>query len=96
MNRFGKITKKKFGKQTGRVIPVALANIIVFLVVGIWHGAAWKYLMYGFYNGALIALANLLAPVNRRAFEVFHIDDKSRAWHVFRILRTFLLVNISW
>ena len=52
--------------------------------------------MYGFYNGALIALANLLAPVNRRAFEVFHIDDKSRAWHLVRILRTFLLVNISW
>jgi len=96
MNRFGKYTKKIFGKQTGRVIPVALANIIVFLVVGIWHGAAWKYLMYGFYNGALIALANLLAPVNRRAFEVFHIDDKSRAWHLVRILRTFLLVNISW
>ena len=25
-----------------------------------------------------------------------HIDDKSTGWHIFQIIRTFLLVNISW
>jgi len=96
MNRYGKHTKKLFGKKTGRVIPVALANIIVFLVVGVWHGAAWKYIVYGLYNGVLIAAANLLAPVNKKLFKVFHINENSGGWHVWRIIRTFLLVNFSW
>jgi len=96
MGRFGKWTRKKFGKRTGRVLPIAFANIVVFLVVGIWHGSGWKYIVYGLYNGILIALANLLEPLWESMFHVTHINPKSRAMHLWRILRTFVLVNISW
>ena len=96
MGKFGKWSKKAFGKKTGRVVPICVANIIVFLVVGIWHGAAWKYIAYGLYNGPIIAISSLLAPLYRKGFEKFHINPKSGAWHVVQILRTFLLVNISW
>ena len=92
----GKWSKKAFGKKTGRVVPICVANIIVFLVVGIWHGAAWKYIAYGLYNGLIIAVSSLLAPLYQKGFEKFHINPKSGAWHVVQILRTFLLVNISW
>ena len=96
MGKFGKWSKKAFGKKTGRVVPICVANIIVFLVVGIWHGAAWKYIAYGLCNGLIIAISSLLAPLYRKGFEKFHINPKSGAWHVVQILRTFLLVNISW
>lgn len=96
MGKFGKWSQKAFGKKTGRVVPICVANIIVFLVVGIWHGAAWKYIAYGLYNGLIIAISSLLAPLYRKGFEKFHINPKSGAWHVVQILRTFLLVNISW
>lgn len=96
MGKFGKWSKKAFGKKTGRVVPICVANIIVFLVVGIWHGAAWKYIAYGLYNGLIIAVSSLLAPLYQKGFEKFHINPKSGAWHVVQILRTFLLVNISW
>ena len=96
MGKFGKWTKKVFGKKTGRVLPICVANIIVFLVVGIWHGAAWKYIAYGFYNGLIIAISSLLAPIYKKGLAFFHIDPKANGWHVIQILRTFLLVNISW
>ncbi|MEG2145760.1 MAG: MBOAT family O-acyltransferase, partial [Lachnospiraceae bacterium] len=96
MNRFGKKTKKIFGKKTGRVIPVALANVVVFLIVGVWHGAAWKYIAYGLYNGLIIAISNLIAPLYKKGFAISHINEKSRIWKLFQILRTFILVNISW
>lgn len=96
MGRFGKWAKKVFGKKTGRLLPVCAANIVVFLVVGIWHGAAWKFIVYGLYNGSIIALSSLLAPAFKKAFEITHINSKSRGWHLFQIIRTFLLVNISW
>lgn len=96
MGKFSKWSKKAFGKKTGRVVPICVANIIVFLVVGVWHGAAWKYIAYGLYNGLIIAISSLLAPLYRKGFKKFHINPKSGAWHVVQILRTFLLVNISW
>ena len=96
MGRFGKWTKKVFGKKTGRILPICAANIIVFLVVGIWHGAAWKYIVYGLYNGMIIAMSSLLAPVYKIGFEKLHMNPKSKGWHVIRIVRTFILVNISW
>lgn len=38
-----------------------MANIVVFLVVGIWHGAAWKFIVYGLYNGIIIGFSGLMA-----------------------------------
>ncbi len=96
MGRFGKWCKKYFGKKTGRVLPICAANIVVFLIVGVWHGAAWKYIVYGLYNGLLIALASLCAPLFQKGFAITHIDPKSFGWKIVRIIRTFFLVNISW
>jgi len=47
--------------MTGRTLPICLANLIVFFVVGVWHGAAWKYIVYGMYNGIIIAFSGLMA-----------------------------------
>ncbi|MEG1292334.1 MAG: MBOAT family O-acyltransferase, partial [Lachnospiraceae bacterium] len=96
MNRFGKFAKKICGKQIGRTLPICLANIIVFLVVGIWHGAAWKYIIYGLYNGGIIAFSGLMAPAYKKWKTALHINDKSVGFHLFQIIRTFILVNISW
>ena len=96
MKSFSKFAKKTFGKQTGRTLPICLANLIVFLVVGIWHGAAWKFIIYGLYNGLIIAFSGLMAPSYRKWKTVLHISDDSPGFHLFQILRTFLLVNISW
>ena len=96
MGKFRKWCRKHLPKQTARAIPVAVANILVFLVVGIWHGAAWKYIVYGLYNGLIIGMSELLAVHYKNAKTKLHINDKSRGWRVFMVLRTFLLVNISW
>ena len=61
MSKFGKKCKKVFGKKIGRAIPIGVANLIVFFLVGIWHGAAWKYIVYGMYNGVIIAFSGIMA-----------------------------------
>ncbi|MBS6196422.1 MAG: MBOAT family protein [Clostridiales bacterium] len=96
MNRFGKFAKKKFGRSTGRTLPICLANLIVFFVVGVWHGAAWKFIVYGLYNGGIIAFSGLMAANYRKWKKACRIREDSAGWQVFQILRTFLLVNISW
>lgn len=96
MSQFGKTAKKIFGKTTGRALPICLANMIVFFVVGVWHGAAWKFIVYGLYNGGIIAFSGLMAPHYRTWKKKLGIVDKSSGWQLFQIVRTFILVNISW
>lgn len=96
MNRFGKYCKKHFSKHISRVLPVCIANLLVFFLVGVWHGPAWKFIVYGLYNGIIIAASNLFSPFYEKLARIFHIRQQSRAWAVVQILRTFLLVNISW
>ena len=96
MSKFGKFAKKAFGKTYGRALPICVANIVVFLVVGIWHGAAWKFIVYGLYNGIIIGFSGLMAKNYRDWKKKLKINDKSNGWHIFQIVRTFILVNISW
>lgn len=96
MKHFSKFAKKTFGKKAGRTLPICLANLIVFFVVGVWHGAAWKFIVYGLYNGLIIAFSGLMAPVYRDWKKALHISDGNRAFHLFQMVRTFVLVNISW
>ena len=95
MNRFGKWCKKTFGNNIGKLFPVSLANLLVFFIVGIWHGAAWKYIMYGMYNGVIIAASGMLAPVYAKIHTKLHINPKSWWYQGFCIIRTFILVNIG-
>ncbi len=96
MKSFSKFAKKSFGKQIGRTLPICVANLIVFLVVGVWHGAAWKFIVYGFYNGLIIAFSGLMAPSYRKWKKALHISDDSKGFYLFQMFRTFVLVNISW
>lgn len=94
MLEFGKKLSAK-NKYLGRVVPMALANILVFLVVGIWHGAEWHFVFYGLFHGGIIAFSVMMEPLYKKGINAFHINEKSRAWQLFRILRTFYLVNIG-
>lgn len=96
MNKFGKWSKKHFGNTFGRTLPICFANIVIFFIVGIWHGAAWKYIAYGMYNGLIIAFSNLMEPVYHKGIAFFHIDPERRYWKVFQIFRTFVLINLGW
>ena len=99
MQRFGKWCTKHFGaqgKHLGRVLPAGIANLLVFFVVGIWHGPQLHYVLWGLYNGIVIALSDLTAPFWTGLAGRLRMNTRSRGFHVFRIVRTFLIVNIGW
>ncbi|MDO4804779.1 MAG: MBOAT family O-acyltransferase [Lachnospiraceae bacterium] len=96
MGSFGKWCRKRLGKNVGRAMPICVGNIIVFLIVGIWHGPAWHYIVYGLYNGLIIGISGLLAKNFRDWKKRLKINDKAAGFHMFQIIRTFVLVNISW
>lgn len=96
MGRLGKWCANHLGKHFGRVIPACIANIVVFMLVGVWHGPELHFFVWGLYNGLLIALSDILKPLFKKINTLLHINEKARWFHVFRIIRTFILVNIGW
>ena len=53
----------RFGDGAGKLM---LATIATFLVSGLWHGADWHFIAWGFVNGLLVCLANLRALKDRK------------------------------
>ncbi|MCI2126815.1 MAG: MBOAT family protein [Olsenella sp.] len=86
----------RLGEHLGRTLPACVANLLVFLIVGLWHGAEPHYVAWGLYNGLVIALADLLAPAFSRANAALRVDESSRAHRALCVARTFLVVNVGW
>lgn len=57
----------------------------VFLISGLWHGAAWTFVIWGAYHGALLVLERL-----------FLLKLYDRMPRLLRVLIIFVLVMIGW
>ena len=95
MQNLGKWAQEHMGRHIGRVLPACIANILVFLLVGVWHGAERHYVAWGLYNGVVIALSDLLSPVFEKLRELTHYDDEFLPVRIFAMLRTFVVVGIG-
>ena len=66
-----------------------LVNLLVTMLLGgLWHGAAWHFVLWGLYQGILLSLHKLL--IWRRP------SSGSRIWDPLKILGTFYLTCIGW
>ncbi len=60
--------------------------ICVFVLCGFWHGAAWTFILWGVYHGALL----ILERVSDRRY-----GDEA-PWPLFQRASTLLLVMLGW
>lgn len=90
--KLGKNLRGVLGDRVGKLVPVIIAQYATFITIGIWHGAEFKYIAYGLYNGTVIVLGLLLEPYFRKIMEKLHINASSRWWKGFHYVRTFFIV----
>ena len=91
--KFGGTT---FGAHVSKVLPTSFASLVVFFLVGIWHGANWKYVGFGLWNGGIIMLSTLLEPVFEQMTTALRIKTTSLGFRCFQMLRTFLVVLVGY
>lgn len=82
-NRKGKI--RKYGNL-----------LVTFLVSGIWHGAGFQYLFWGFLQGFYQILGEILEPIRKMLRKTLKIREEGRIWLLWRRFCTFLLITASW
>jgi len=92
--RLGKWARKHIPGKAGKILATSLATFIVYFVIGVWHGANWRYIAFGFYNGLIITASLLLEDRFIRLRQIFRMSDHP-GWRLFRMGRTALLVFIG-
>ena len=74
-----------------------LLNIfIVFLVSGLWHGAAWTFVIWGALHGIYQIVGNLTYDKRNLLLCKMGISEKSFYVIIFRRCVTFILVSLGW
>ncbi len=87
--------RKRYGAYAAKMVPSVAAPMVVFFLIGIWHGLTWQYIVNGLYNAILISASVAMAPVFKWMTEKLHINTESFWFRLFQMARTFVLLCIS-
>ena len=86
--------RKKFGSRAGKNVTTIAALIVVWICTGVWHGTGWNYVLWAIWQGGIIILSLLMEPYYDIAKSKLHINEQSKLWGAFQMLRTFILTGI--
>jgi hypothetical protein len=92
---FGQKSRKVLGQYVGKRLPPFCAMFIVYILVGLWHGAAWNYVVFGLWNGVFIMLGILMDGLHDKARQLLRIQEETVTWRAFRIIRTFVVISFG-
>ena len=70
--------------------------MVVFLVSGLWHGAAWTYVIWGALHGLYQIVGVLTIKKRNELLDAIGIGKDSLAVRIFRRAAVFILVSFAW
>lgn len=77
--------------------PRHLMNLmIVFLVSGLWHGAAWTFVVWGAIHGIYQVIGTLTIKQRNRLLNKIGLSESSLGVKITRRIVTFILVTFAW
>ena len=79
------------GNRKGKVRSM-VNLLVVFLVSGLWHGAAWHYVIWGGLHGLYQVAGAVTAPVRRKLREILSIRENGLFHRFYATVITFGLV----
>jgi len=92
MLALSKWSRAHLGQAVGKRVPVYLCSFIVWFTTGLWHGAAWNFIVWGLANFVVIMISQELEPLYARFHKRFGWKNKP-LYGAFEIVRTMLLMS---
>ena len=68
-----------------------LNTLIVFTISGLWHGAAYTFIIWGAMHGVCMVIERLVYGE-----KIKQLSDKFSMSNIIRIIITFIIVNFAW
>lgn len=70
--------------------------LVVFLISGLWHGAAWKFVAWGGIHGFYQVMGDMLSAPRARIREKLKIKTNCFSYRLLQTAVTFFLVGFAW
>lgn len=97
MVKIGKTCKLKFGKKVGKKVPFYLSMLVLWILIGMWHGCtAYYFVAAAVIPCTLIMMSDLLGPISKKVSPLLPLKNSDLLWINLKRLRTFLLICICW
>ncbi len=73
-----------------------VATVVTFLLSGLWHGAAWNYVVMGGFFGVCIVMAEMIKKYRARFLSYNGVSQNTHAVRYIDMIMTFVLVCVGW
>ncbi len=92
LTRFArKLAKRTGDRRISVMLPQCAALLVTFTLSGLWHGAAWTYVLWGALHGVYQVTAKLTEKARARLWDKLHVDRQSRLYGCWQIAVVFFL-----
>ena len=88
--------RKSGHKKAARSLTTSIGLLVTWLCIGMWHGASLNFIAHGLFHGFFLICAVVLADFYESFRATLHLQNDSRILKLFRIARTFTIVNIGY
>ena len=88
---------KRIGKELGRKIPTFFAMLILWILIGTWHGAQMNYIFsVGLLQFIYIIGGELFQPIANRIKKLLHIGSNNIILRIIQSIRVTVLMMFAW
>ena len=86
-----KLGKKYNNRRIGVMLPQFIALFITFFLSGLWHGAAWTFVLWGCIHGVYQIIGKLTEKGRENLCGKLHIDRDTKLFHAYQVFVVFWL-----
>ena len=92
MRKFSKVSRKIFGNNFGKRLPVYITTLVTWFMTGLWHGVEANFIAWGLANGIVIVVSQECEALYARFHGRFSKIGAAKWYSAFAVARTFLLM----
>lgn len=88
--------KNIFGKKIGKKIPLYLSMLIMWILIGAWHGGVYTYIISsGLLQFIFMFFEDILEPLVSKINKKIGIKTDVFSYKLYQIIRTYILFSFS-
>lgn len=88
-------SRNKFGSNFSLIVSAIPPIACVWLLTGLWHGAAWQFVAWGCFHGLLIILSTAFASHYQKLLTKLGIKTSAFDYKLFQMAKVFVLCSIG-
>lgn len=86
---------KRLGRGAAASLPQCAALLVTFLLSGLWHGAAWTFVVWGGLHGVYQITGQLTRKKRGRIWDRLGVDTRGRLYRVWQIVFVFVMCALA-